>query len=220
MKQLTNLIKVYLRQLSARTKKALLTKDTTTQRWTAVKEINGKAKQSNKLNFPRKLKIDNKIRTGEEEIANNLTNILQILVHHWQKISLIHQCRLKFFEKSQYCLNQSVFINKRIERCNFYLKTNKSPGADEINFNVIKHCFGKLCRPLILSARKLSMGGLLDFNLSDVTKYWPVFLDDLQFKIFTLIFLQVAGKPLNFCIFSKDRHFMLGSCRNLSLGVF
>ena len=30
----------------------------------------------------------------------------------------------------------------------FSLKTNKSPGADEINFNVIKHCFGELCGPL------------------------------------------------------------------------
>ena len=25
------------------------------------------------------------------------------------------------------------------------MKTNKSPGADETNFNVIKHCFGELC---------------------------------------------------------------------------
>ena len=41
----------------------------------------------------------------------------------------------------------------------------------------------------------LSTGGFLDFNLSDVTKYWPVFLDDLQLKIFTLIFFQkVSGK--------------------------
>ena len=30
----------------------------------------------------------------------------------------------------------------------FSLKTNKSPGVDEINFNVIKHCFGELCGPL------------------------------------------------------------------------
>ena len=29
------------------------------------------------------------------------------------------------------------------------------------------------------------MGGLLDFNLSDDTKCWPVFLNHLQFKIFS-----------------------------------
>ena len=70
MKHLTNLIRAYLRQLSASSKKPLLTKDTTTQKWTVIEEINGKAKQSNKLNFPRKLKIDNKIKTDEDEIAN------------------------------------------------------------------------------------------------------------------------------------------------------
>ena len=31
----------------------------------------------------------------------------------------------------------------------FFLKTNKSPGADEINFNVIKNCLGELCGPLV-----------------------------------------------------------------------
>ena len=30
----------------------------------------------------------------------------------------------------------------------FSLKRNKSPGADEINFNVIKYCFGELCGPV------------------------------------------------------------------------
>ena len=29
----------------------------------------------------------------------------------------------------------------------FYLEINKSSGADEINFNVTKHCFGELCGP-------------------------------------------------------------------------
>ena len=35
-----------------------------------MKEIIGKAKHSKKSNFPRKLKIGNKIKTGEDEIAN------------------------------------------------------------------------------------------------------------------------------------------------------
>ena len=48
----------------------LFTKDTTTQRWTVTKEINGKVKQSNKSNFPWKLKIYDKIKTGEYETAN------------------------------------------------------------------------------------------------------------------------------------------------------
>ena len=35
-----------------------------------MKEIIGKAKHSKKSNFPQKLKIGNKIKTGENEIAN------------------------------------------------------------------------------------------------------------------------------------------------------
>ena len=43
--------------------------------------------------------------------------------------------------------SQSLSINK-LKDAFFSLKTNKSLGADEINFNVIKHCFGELCDPL------------------------------------------------------------------------
>ena len=56
-----------------------------------MKKIVGKAKRSKKSNFPRKLKIGNKIETDEYEIAMNLTNILQVVVLLLQKISLIHQ---------------------------------------------------------------------------------------------------------------------------------
>ena len=35
-----------------------------------MKEITGKRKDSKTSNFPRKLKIGNKIKTGEDEIAN------------------------------------------------------------------------------------------------------------------------------------------------------
>ena len=48
-----------------------------------------------------------------------------------------------------------------------------------------------------------------------------MFLYDLQFKMFTLMFSQkVAGKTPSFCIFAIGRHFMLGKRRNVNLGVF
>ena len=43
--------------------------------------------------------------------------------------------------------SQSLSINE-LKDAFFFSETKKSPGADEINFNVIKHCFGKLCGPL------------------------------------------------------------------------
>ena len=42
--------------------------------------------------------------------------------------------------------SQSLSINE-LKDVFFSLKTNKSSGADEINFNVIKYCFGELCGP-------------------------------------------------------------------------
>ena len=86
----------------------------------------------------------------------NLTSILQILVHPWQNISLIHRYGLKVY----HC--QVSLINKRIQIDAFYsLKANKSSGADEINFNVIKHCLGELCGPLkYLFDSSLQIGGI------------------------------------------------------------
>ena len=75
MKQPTKLIKIYLRQLSVSprkyySQKMLPFKLDIKKRWTVMKEIIGKAKHSKNSNFPWKLKIGNKIKTGEDEIAN------------------------------------------------------------------------------------------------------------------------------------------------------
>ena len=70
----------------------------------------------------------------------------------------------------------------------FSLNTNKSSGADEINFNVIKHCFGELCRPLkYLFDSQLKSGVFPDLikiaivspvfktgDTADVSNYRPV----------------------------------------------
>ena len=40
------------------------------KRWTVIKEIIGTAKHSKKSNFPRKLKIGNTIKNGDDEIPN------------------------------------------------------------------------------------------------------------------------------------------------------
>ena len=56
----------------------------------------------------------------------------------------------------------------------FLWKQTKSPGADEINFNVIKHCFGELCGPLKY---------LFDLSLQS-----GVFPDLMKIAIVSLIF--------------------------------
>ena len=86
MKQPTKLIKVYLRQLSVSQKnphysqKIHQFKYDIKKRWTVMKEIIGKAKHSNKSNFPRKLKIVNEIKTGEDEMAYQFNKYVSDIV--------------------------------------------------------------------------------------------------------------------------------------------
>ena len=57
-------------------------------------------------------------------------------------MSLIHRCHLKVFLKrvNTTLPNQSLSKNE-LKDTFFSLKTSKGPGADEINFNIIRHCF-------------------------------------------------------------------------------
>ena len=114
-----------------------------------MKEIIRKAKHSKKSNFLRKLKIGNKIKTGEDETANEFNkyfgNIDLTLAKNIRSPSIPSE---SFLKRANTALpSQSLSINE-LKDAFFSLKTNKSPGADEINFNVIKHCFGELCGPL------------------------------------------------------------------------
>ena len=78
----------------------------------------------------------------------------------------------------------------------FSLQTNKSPGHDEISFNVIKGCFGPLSKPL-----------LYVFRLSLEKRIFP---DDLRtakvtpiFKVGVKMILATLGQSLFYLIFPK-----------------
>ena len=120
----------------------------TKKRWTVMKEIIGTAKQSKKSNFPQKLKIGNKIKTGEDEIANEFNkyfaDIGSCLAKNIPDPSMPFKSFLRRVNTT--LPSQSLSITE-LKNAFFSLKTNKSSGADKINFNVIKHCFGKLCGP-------------------------------------------------------------------------
>ena len=62
-----------------------------------MKEIIGKAKHSKKSNFPQKIKIANKIKTGENEIANEFSKYFADIGSSLAKISPSHQYHLKVF---------------------------------------------------------------------------------------------------------------------------
>ena len=120
------------------------------KRWNIMKKIIGKAKDSKKSNFPRKHKIDHKLKTGEDEIANEFNkyfaDIGPSLAKNIPNPSISFESFLKRVNTT--LPSQSLSIKELKDNFLFSLKTNKSPGVDEINFNVIKHCFGELCGPL------------------------------------------------------------------------
>ena len=114
-----------------------------------MKEITGKAKHSKKSNFPPKLKIGNKIKTVEDEIANEFKKYFADISPSLAKNILDSSIPFESFLKrvNTTLPSQSLSINELKDPL-FSLKTNKSPGADEINYNVIKHYLGELCGPL------------------------------------------------------------------------
>ena len=54
------------------------------------------------------------------------------------------------------------------------LQTNKSPGHDEISFDVIKSCFGSLSKPLLHTFRLSLEEGIFPDNLK-TAKVTPIF---------------------------------------------
>ena len=65
------------------------------KRCTLMKEIIGKAKHSNKSKFLWKLKIDNKIRTGEDEIVNEFNKYFVDIGPSLAENISNHRCRLE-----------------------------------------------------------------------------------------------------------------------------
>ena len=83
------------------------------KRWNVMKEIIGKAKHSKKSNFPQKLKIGNKIKTGENEIANEFNKYFAdtgpSLAKHIPRSSIPFE---SFLERVNTLPSQSLSINQ------------------------------------------------------------------------------------------------------------
>ena len=79
-----------------------------------MKEVIGKAKHSMKSNFPQKLKIGKKIKTGEDEIANEFNkyfaDIGLSLAKNIPDTSMTFECFLKRVNTT--LPSQSLSINK------------------------------------------------------------------------------------------------------------
>ena len=95
--------------------------------------------------------------------------------------------------------SQSLSMNE-LKDPFFSLKTNKSPDADEINFNVVKNCFGELCGPLKYLFDSSLQDGVFP-DLMKITIVSPVFRTGDTAVILAIItqflFSLVSQKSLN-----------------------
>ena len=99
----------------------------------------------NKLSLPQKIRVKKAGIFEQEKIATEFNrffaNIGPILAKQIpENVNTFESYLVKTSDKSV-SINElrDVFIS---------LKLNKSPGYDEIIFNIIKKCFSKLCEPL------------------------------------------------------------------------
>ena len=105
--------------------------------------------------------------------------------------------------------SQFLLVNK-LKDDFFPLKTNKSPGADEKNFNVIKHYFGDLCGPLKYWFDSLLESGLFPdlmkiaivlcvfkiFDRANISNYPPISVPPCFSKILECIMYNCLYKYL------------------------
>ena len=61
----------------------------------------------------------------------------------------------------------------------FSLKTNKSPGYDEIGFSIIKNCFGVLYKPLLYIFNLFMEKGIFPNDLK-IARVTPIFKADSE----------------------------------------
>ena len=115
-----------------------------------------------------------------------------------------------FVKKSDFVTETKPLSINELKDAFYSLKSNKSPGYDDISYNVIKKCFGSLCEPLKYL-----------FNLSIEKSVFP---DDLKIARVTPIYKdEDNGDVINYrpiyvlpCFFKILYHIMYnGLCKYL-----
>ena len=117
--------------------------------WEIMKEIIGKSKVV-RNNLPKLLRVNNVNIFDKTEIANKFNQFfVEIGPNLAEKITPSKQS----FETYMNPTNTKIFAEEHLsinelKDAFFTMKSNKSPGVDEIDVNVVKKCFGTLATPL------------------------------------------------------------------------
>ena len=113
-----------------------------------MKELIGKVKLKSS-NLPRKITGDKVDLFDQTKIVHEFnfffTNIEKNLASKIPNASTPFEY---FVNKSDFVMETKPLSMNELKDAFYSLKSNKSPGYDNISHNVIKKCFGSLCKPL------------------------------------------------------------------------
>ena len=135
----------------------------------------------------------------------SLTSFLQTLVQSWPKISQLHREHLSFLNKIDKTMPADPVTINELKEAFFSLKTNKSPGYDEVSSNIIKNCFSELNYTLKYLFGKsiekgvfpnaLKIARITPFfkggDTSDISNYRPISI----LPCFSNILVRIMYKP-------------------------
>ena len=128
--------------------KILQFKNNAKKTWSVMKELIGKARNT-KSSLSIKLVIEKKevteIKDIAEEFNNFFTNVGPNLA---KKVPNSSNSITSFLNETRSIMEKNSLSINELKEAFFLLKTNKSPGYDDINFNVVKKCSGEINEPL------------------------------------------------------------------------
>ena len=85
------------------------------------------------------------IKDVAEEFNNFFTNVGPNLA---KKVPNSSNSFTSFLNQTHSIMEKNSLSINELKEAFFSLKTNNSPGYDDINFNVVKKCFGEINEPL------------------------------------------------------------------------
>ena len=147
--------------------------------WQVIKEIIGKTKLISN-NLPRRLIVNETEISDQKDIAKHFNEyFINVGPNLASNIPDTGQDFKSYLTENTLIQEESILTDEEFEKAFFSLKTNKSPGYDDINFNVIKHIYGTICTPLKhIFQQSLSKG---------------IFPDALKIARVTITFQQVIS---------------------------
>ena len=133
--------------------------------WQIIKEAIGKEK-CNQHRFPTKIVVDKESMANIHSIAKNFkTYFTEIGPNLANKINRPRKHFHEYLKKYQTCKAENIISVNELKDAFFSLKVNKSPGYEDISFNVVKKYFGVLYKPLLHIFNHSIQTGIFPFKL-------------------------------------------------------